>query len=155
MTQYQFGEPEFTGTRLERWPNGALKYRGEFNNDVPVGQHVAYWENGVIAQVVWYNAQGIPVGATVSFYEDGQKEFEERRDDDEPSRGTYVRLSYSAEGEIMSRSSFVDFRVVESWESPSSILDEEDEAMIDRIVAEAIADVEKHVLGDDDSEDDE
>lgn len=136
---YEYGSDEFSGIRLEHWPNGALKYRGEFKNDVPFGQHVAYWENGVIAQVAWYNTEGIPVGATPSFFEDGQKKFEERRDDDEPSRGTYVRIGYNAEGQMISRSSFVDFRVVESWKSPSDSLDEETEAMVDRIVADEIA----------------
>jgi hypothetical protein len=140
-----------------RWPNGELKYRGQFESGVEIGPHVRYFENGVVAQVQWYDSTGCPRGTTLNFYPDGDKCSEECCDDPERRSGTFVRRDYDSSGEVTRRTEYREFEIIESWERPDQQLDPETEIEIDRIVADAVQELTRRLEGatDDDDDDEE
>jgi hypothetical protein len=130
----------YTGKWESHWPNGAIKYRGHFEDGIEVGQFVCYWQDGTVAQVGWRNAAGIPRGTILSFYPDGDKQTEEIWDETDIHPGNFVRRSYDADGAVTGWIKFHEFQVTESWEIPDDEDARElyDSIELDRIVDEAI-----------------
>lgn len=141
------GHPE-NGLYELFWPNGRPKYRGQFCDGHEVGQHIRFFENGVLAQVCWYDDFGRPRGTTLTFYDDGNKDDEEVYEDDQRRPGTFVNKSYDAQGNVFLRTTYVEFRQLEMWERDPSELDPETQ----RIIDQSIADLERIVEDDDEEE---
>jgi antitoxin component YwqK of YwqJK toxin-antitoxin module len=71
-----YPDAEFHGIYEEYWPNGKLKYRGEFEAlRKRVGQHVAYWENGFVKEISYW-LDGWVCGTVSRFYENGVRDEE-------------------------------------------------------------------------------
>lgn len=147
----------FTGLLESRWPNGQLRYRGQFADGVEIGQHVRFWEDGTVAQIQWYDSSGCPRGTTLNFYRDGDKCNEECFDDPERRKGTFLCRDYDANGDVTSRTEYCEFELIDQWRRPDLDSDPETQIAIDRIVANAIRELVEKVghTDDDDEEDDE
>lgn len=145
---------DYTGIWQSFWPNGQLRYRGEFANGVEVGQHVCYWKNGVLAHVHWCDSNGCVRGTTVNFYADGAKESEETWNDDNRRPGTFVERCFDANGDVFLRCVYREYEQVELWRRPGD-RDPESEAAIDNIVAEALRELEASLDGEGEVQDDD
>jgi hypothetical protein len=148
---------DFTGCWEAFWPSGRIKYRGLFAKGVRVGQHVCFWEDGTVAEVVWYDSSGCPRGTAVSFYADGDKEAEQTWDEECRHPGSFERRSYDENGDVCVRTVYREFTPVDSWSAPSEFADDEMDAEIDRIVSDAVEQLTRKLAGSDvaSEEDDE
>jgi hypothetical protein len=118
------------------WPNGTLKYQAHFVDGVAVGQQVAFWQDGSVAQVLWRDSNGCPRGTAVSFYPDGMKESEEVWDECDRHPGSYVCSNFDDNGDVYLRTTYHRFKQVNVWERPAN--DAEAAAEIDAIVDESV-----------------
>ena len=71
-----YPEKDFDGVWEVLYPNGQLKFRGAYKNGKELGQHLCYWENGVVAEVSFWD-EGFVYGTVLKFREDGSKQAEE------------------------------------------------------------------------------
>jgi len=71
-----YPDEAYSGTLLEFWGNGGIKYRGTFEQGRKrVGLHTCFWENGTLREVGFWQ-EGWNRGTLIRFREDGSKELE-------------------------------------------------------------------------------
>lgn len=143
----------FTGTCESHWPSGKLRCRGRFVDGKRVGQHVCFWEDGTIAEICWFDANGCPRGTILSFYPDGDKQSEQVWDDPERRPGTLAEYNFDSNGDVFLRARYCEREQVEYWERPKE--DGEEDIEIDAIVADGIKELTEKLEGRDDEVDDD
>jgi hypothetical protein len=91
-----YPDSEFEGLHVEHWPNGQLKYRGEFRKGrMRVGQHICFWENGVLQEVGSWD-EGWVCGTLMRFNADGSRDCETDFGADGGRTRSWIERSYGA-----------------------------------------------------------
>lgn len=131
---------EFKGLWVEHWPNGILKFRGEFRkNGMKVGQHICFWENGALSEVSHWR-EGWVCGTLISFREDGSRQRERYYGEHGGRNRFWVERFYDEDSELYAIYVWKNEQIVSEWASPEE-LEMEKEIDIDRIVDEAVRQV--------------
>ncbi|MDX1943966.1 MAG: hypothetical protein SFU86_01060 [Pirellulaceae bacterium] len=146
---------DYTGVFEAFWPNGQLKYRRHFVNGVEVGQHIRFWEDGMLAHISWRDPAGHMRGTMLTFYPGGDKDTEEIWSDDERRPGTFEKCCYNANGDIFLKTSYLEFEQIDLWERPKSDAEQQqwESLGIDKMIADSIKKLTELTERNDDEDD--
>jgi hypothetical protein len=133
-----YPDMEFEGLLVEHWPNGNLKYRGEFKRDRKrVGQHICFHENGLLQEVGYWD-DGWIIGTLIWFREDGSKECEKYFGQDGGHSRSWVERQYGwSNNDIWKLTVWKHDEIVGEWIEPE-LRKIEDEIGLDKMVDDAV-----------------
>jgi antitoxin component YwqK of YwqJK toxin-antitoxin module len=94
----------------DRYPNGAIRYRGQFRSGIAIGVHLQFHENGRPKKEKNFDENGIPHGRDLEWSETGHP-----KDVGQWHNGALegVRTLYDREGKILVRFLYKDGKAVE------------------------------------------
>ena len=129
-----YPDDDFEGVRIDYWPNGQLKFRGEYKKgEKRIGQHVCLYPNGVLQEVSYWN-DGYACGTVIRFREDGSKESETDYSENGGRTRSWKERSYHIDGTLYAVEVCKDGQVVAEW------LDGEVRKILDAIDADGLVD---------------
>lgn len=135
---------DFSGLWESHWKNGRVRYRGMFREGKPIGQHLQFYDSGILGRIDYYSEQSIPIGTSMCFESEGKKDDEEHYGDvTVASPGSFVRENYAYDGKVFMRTTYVNYEIVDSWKSDEYEVPPELQAEIDDIVAKAVTELEE------------
>ena len=109
---------EFEGLWVENWPNGQLKFRGQFKkNRRRVGQHLSFWESGALQELSYWD-DGWVCGTLVRFGEDGTRECEKDYGEHGGRTRSWTERCYSLDGELYSLFVWKNGDIIARWTRP-------------------------------------
>jgi len=128
---------DFEGLWSEHWPNGQLKFRGEYKSRrMRVGQHLSFWENGVLKEISYWD-QGYACGTVIWFCEDGSKECEKEYGEHGARIRSWIERTYMKDNGIFSIHVWKADQLIATWTRPE-LREIVDEVGMDDIAAEAV-----------------
>lgn len=108
----------FEGLWLETWPNGRLKYRGEFKEGGRrIGQHISFFVNGVLQEVATWN-DGWICGTVLWFRSDGTKEYEKDFGEHGGVTRCWTERCYTLSGGVYATRIYRDGEIVSEQVTP-------------------------------------
>jgi hypothetical protein len=102
----------FQGLWTESWPNGQLKFRGQFETGIRrIGQHISFYENGVLQEVSFWD-QGWVCGTVLWFRDDGTKEYERDYGEHGGMTRSWTEKYFSNSGDLRSVRVYRDDKLI-------------------------------------------
>jgi hypothetical protein len=131
---------DFEGIWIEHWPQGTLKYRGEFQKNAKrVGQHICFWVNGVLDELSFWK-DGWICGTVLWFRDDGSRECEKNYGEVGGKRRTWVERLYGEDSRLFTIFVWKNHEIVSEWTEPE-LLELEKQVDIDKIIDDAVRQV--------------
>jgi hypothetical protein len=131
---------EFAGLWIEYWPDGSLKYRGQFQSGQKrIGQHISFFENGVLDELSFWD-EGWVCGTLIWFREDGSKECEMDYGEYGGRTRCWVERSYGIENDLWKVTVWEANRPHAEWKHPE-LRKIDAEIDFDKIVNDAVKQV--------------
>jgi hypothetical protein len=128
---------DFEGLWVEHWPNGQLKFRGEYKKrNMRNGQHLCFWENGVLRELSYWE-RGWVTGTLIRFYEDGTKECERDYGEHGGVIRSWTEHAFSIRGRLSYINVWKNDEIVARWGRPD-LLEIEEEIGVDKLIEEEI-----------------
>jgi hypothetical protein len=109
---------DFEGLWVEHWPNGQLKFRGQYKKgEMRVGQHMSFYENGVLDEISSWS-EGWMHGTVLWFREDGSKEREKDYGEAGGTTQSWTERWYGLDSDLWKVEIYKDGKVVSEWTHP-------------------------------------